>query len=95
MKMSANFFKNREKLMYQSGPIKLIKSDIYSVYNIYTFVKIYSVLFASVPPITKVSPCKGEEDVNVEAENDEEEKNIKNESLKSPVDEKVLLFALL
>jgi len=69
--------------------------DPYFHLDYYTFVKIYSVLFASVPPIPKVSPCKGEEDVNVEAENDEEEKNIKNESPKSPVDEKVLLFALL
>ncbi|XP_059353944.1 putative E3 ubiquitin-protein ligase UBR7 [Carassius carassius] len=43
----------------------------------------------AVPAITKVSPCKGEEDVKVEVENDEEEKKIKNENTKSPVDEKV------
>lgn len=48
----------------------------------------YFVLFASVTPITKVSPCKGEGDVKVEVENDEEK--IKNENLKNPVDEKVL-----
>ncbi len=47
------------------------------------------------PPVTKVSPCKGEEDVKVEAENDEEEKKIKNENPKGPVDEKVLLFAVM
>ncbi|KAK7133057.1 hypothetical protein R3I94_015066 [Phoxinus phoxinus] len=41
----------------------------------------------AVTPITKVSPCKGEGDVKVEVENDEEK--IKNESLKNPVDEKV------
>lgn len=44
----------------------------------------YFVLFASVTPITKVSPCKGEGDVKVEVENDEEK------TLKNPVDEKVL-----
>ncbi|RXN26568.1 E3 ubiquitin- ligase UBR7 [Labeo rohita] len=43
----------------------------------------------AVPPITKVSPCKGEEDVKVEIENDEDEKKIKNENPKSPGDEKV------
>uniref|UniRef100_A0A8C2JYD6 Putative E3 ubiquitin-protein ligase UBR7 n=1 Tax=Cyprinus carpio TaxID=7962 RepID=A0A8C2JYD6_CYPCA len=43
----------------------------------------------AVPAITKVSPCKGEEDVKVEVENDEEEKKIKNENPKSPVEEKV------
>lgn len=68
---------------------KGIKSN--SVYNIYTFVKVYFVLFASVPAITKVSQCKGEEDVKVEVENDEEEKKIKNENPKSPVEEKVLI----
>uniref|UniRef100_A0A9J7XQ33 Putative E3 ubiquitin-protein ligase UBR7 n=1 Tax=Cyprinus carpio carpio TaxID=630221 RepID=A0A9J7XQ33_CYPCA len=45
---------------------KGIKSN--SVYNIYTFVKVYFVLFASVPAITKVSQCKGEEDVKVEVQ---------------------------
>lgn len=41
----------------------------------------------AVTPITKVSPCKGEGDVKVEVENDEEK--IENENLKNPVDEKV------
>ncbi|XP_056621049.1 putative E3 ubiquitin-protein ligase UBR7 [Triplophysa dalaica] len=43
----------------------------------------------AVPPITKVSPCKAEEDVKVEVEHEEEEKMIKNENQSSPVDEKV------
>lgn len=40
-------------------------------------------------PIIKVSPCKAEEDVKVEVENEEEEKMVKNENPKSAVDEKV------
>lgn len=40
------------------------------------------------PPITKVSPCKAEEDVKVEVEHDEDEK-VKHENQNSAVDEKV------
>ncbi|TRY57050.1 hypothetical protein DNTS_023951 [Danionella cerebrum] len=51
------------------------------------FLWIYAAHLA-VPSITKVGPCNGDEELKVELEKDEEEK-IKNETTKSPGDQKV------